>query len=91
MKTKPKASEPPMMLPPARSAKAKTKAAAKAAKTKRIWSRANKAVGLPTAAKVVAEQAGVAPVGGAKRGDEEARGTLVSVTPRTTTTGQRKK
>lgn len=90
MKTKPMTDEPPMMLPPARSAKAKTKATMKAAKTRRIWARASKAVGLPTAARVVAEQVGVAPVGGAKRGDEEPRPARVSVPPKATTRPRRK-
>lgn len=89
MKT-PKANEPPMMLPPARSAKAKNLATMKAAKVKRIWSRANKAVGLPTAAKVVAEQAGVAPVAHDPHGAIEPRSARVFVRPAATTKSRRK-
>lgn len=87
---KTKTDEPPMMLPPARGARAKTQATMKTAKVKRIWSRANKAVGLPTAARVVAEQVGVAPVGGAPHGAKEPRPARVSVPPKATTRPRRK-
>jgi hypothetical protein len=78
------------MLPPARSAKAKTKATMKAAKVKRIWAKASKSAGLPTAAKVVAEQAGVAPVGAGTRGAIEPRSARVFVRPAATTKSRRK-
>lgn len=90
MQTKPETSEPPMMLPPARSARAKKQATMKAAKVKRIWSRASKAVGLPTAAKVVGEQAGVAPVAHDPHGGIEPRSARVSVPPEATTKPRRK-
>ena len=88
--SKPKTSEPPMLLPPARSARAKTKATMKAAKVKRIWAKASKAASLPTAAKVVGEQAGVAPVAHDPHGTIEPRPARVFVRPISTTKSRRK-
>lgn len=90
MKTKPKASEPMMLLPPARSAKAKTKAAMQAATNRRIWNRATKAVALPTAARVVSEQAVGPPQGDGKRGGIEPRSARVSVPTKATARPRRK-
>lgn len=88
MKT-PKTDEQLLMLPPARSARAKKRATAKTAANRRIWARANKAASLPTAARVTGEGE-VAPVGHAKRGDEEPRPARVSVPAKATTKARRK-
>lgn len=86
---KTKTSEPPMLLPPARSAKAKTKAAAKAAKVKRIWAKASKAASLPTAARVTGE--GGEPLQASKfRGAIEPRPARVFVRPISTAKLRRK-
>lgn len=89
MKTKPKTDEPPMMLPPARSAKAKKRATMKAAANRRIWNRASKAASLPTAARVTGE--GGEPLQASKfRGAIEPRSARVSVPAKATTKARRK-
>lgn len=88
MKT-PKTDEQLLMLPPARSARAKTKATMKAAKVKRIWAKASKAASLPTAARVTGEGE-VAPAGRAPHGAIEPRSARVSVPPKATTKSRRK-
>lgn len=88
MKT-PKADEQLLMLPPARSARAKTRATMKTAKVKRIWSRASKSAGLPTAARVTGE--GGEPLQASKfRGAIEPRPARVFVRPISTTKSRRK-